>query len=352
MKYLVAFLLIGLFACRQTAKTEEKVSENPALVEVQYAKHFRFVTTERETVLEILNPDSKKVMCQLVPFKENKGVIALSGTFIGMMNQLGLVENIVGVSETKYVYNPEVLKGYKAGNVLECGYDSQMKIELMMAKRPAAIFHSGYNKDFAHQKQFENVGIQVIPIYDWREESPLGKVEWIKVYGFLFGMDDKAIAYFENVVTSYNDIKKVAQDLKPSELLMSGNLIGGEWCAPAGESFIAQIMKDANISYSDANSKGTGSVMSTLEEMYLKNRHAKYWMNPGAKNLKTLSQDNPKAVLFDAFQNKQVYCYLNDDTFFWEESAVSPHLLLRDYIHISHPELGKQDDLHFYKRLQ
>ena len=352
MRYLVAFLLLGLVACQQKSTNDEVAVPASTTIEVSHAKHFRFVKTENETVLEILNPDTKKVMCQLVPFKENKSVIALSGTFIGMMNQIGLTNQIVGVSETKYVYNPVVLKAYKSGKVLECGYDSQMKIELMMAKRPAAIFHSGYNKEFAHQKQFENVGIQVLPIYDWREESPLGKAEWIKVYGFLFGMEGQAKEYFDNVVSSYAEIKKVAQDLKPSELLMSGNIIGGEWCAPAGESFIAQIMKDANITYSDANSEGTGSVMSTIEQMYSKNRHAKFWVNPGSKTLKQLSQDNPKAVLFDAFHNKQVFCYMNNDTFYWEESAVSPHLLLQDYIHIAHPELGKQDDLHFYKRLQ
>ncbi len=37
--------------------------------------------------------------------------------------------------------------------------------------------------------------------YDWREEHPLGKAEWIKVFGYLIDQPEKAEAYFQQVGT-------------------------------------------------------------------------------------------------------------------------------------------------------
>lgn len=351
MRNLFFFALFILFSCKQST-TESCCNDQITAVQLLEAKHFRIVAEDGKQVLEIINPDSKKVVATLQPLKDNKNVIALSGTFIGMMDKLNLVDKVVGVSEIKYVYNPKVLSNFKANKVLECGYDSQMKFEEMIAMKPGLILHSGYNKEFPHQKQFENVGIQCVPIYDWREETPLGKAEWIKVYGFLFGKLDEAIKLYDGIVERYNAMKKEASNLKPSALMMSGNMIGGEWCAPAGNSYMAQLMKDANITYGNYQTEGSGSVMTTQEDNLSKNRHAAYWINPGAKNLTDLLKQNPKANLFDAFRNKQVYCYLNKDQFYWEESSIAPDKLLGDLIKIGHPEWKGIDEFYFYKRLE
>ncbi len=351
MRLLVFVFILFLAGC--TSKPGSIVGSNGVEKEtVQYAKHFRFVEKGSQTVVEILNPDSKAVVATLTPLKENKQVIALSGTFIGMLDKLQLADYISGVSEIKYVDNAIVKKNFSNKKVLEAGYDTQLALEPIVANKPALVLHSGYNADFPHQKQLENVGIACIPIYDWREETPLGKAEWIKVYGFLYGKSDEAGELFASIEKAYLALKEEAKALQPSKLLISGNIIGSEWYTPAGESFFAQLLKDANITYNYYNKPGTGSVALTQEEVLKDNRNAAYWINPGAVSLHDLKIMNPKAVLFDAFTNQQVYCHTHKENFYWEVSSIEPDKLLADLIQIAHPEHAAKQKLYFYARLK
>lgn len=353
----LALFIFILFVTACTSQSTQKpladITENHT---VRYAKHFRFVEKENKTVVEILNPDSKQVIAVLAPLSENKNVIALSGTFIGMMDKLQLSGFIIGVSEMKYVNNEIVNKNFRQKKVLEAGYDTQLTLEPIVAAKPALILHSGYNADFPLEKQLKNVGILCIPVYDWREETPLGKAEWLKVYGFLYGKSDEAQQLFDEIEKSYLDLKEKAAELSPSELLLSGNVIGSEWYLPAGNSFYAQLLKDANITYKYYDTKGTGSLGLTQEKVLTDNRHASYWINPGAISLNDLKTLNPKAVLFDAFNNQEVYCHSHNENFYWEVSSIEPHRLLEDLIHIAHPEYRKlsvpERGLYFYSKLK
>lgn len=350
---LVLFITLILFLVACTSQsTEKSLGDKTENQTVQYARHFRFAKKDNATVVEILNPDSRQVAAVLSPLSENKSVIALSGTFIGMLDKLELASYISGVSEMKYIDNEIVKKNFAGKKILEAGYDTQLALEPIVAKKPALILHSGYNSEFPHQKQFENVGIRCIPVYDWREETPLGKAEWIKVYGFLYGKPDEAQELFDEIEKSYLDLKEKAAELSPSELLLSGNIIGSEWYTPAGSSFYAQLLRDANITYNYYDAKGTGSIALTQEKVLSENRHAAYWINPGSISLNDLKILNPKAVLFDAFNQQQVYCHSHNENFYWEVSSIEPDKLLADLIQIAHPEFKPERGLYFYSKLK
>ncbi len=347
--YLSFFLFIG---CTPTPKKTENNSLKEEQKTVQYAKHFRFVTDEKGlNSVEIIHPDTKKVLIKLSPLKGNKNVIALSGTFIGMMDKLNLASNISGVSEMKYIFNPTIIENHKQNKLIEVGYDTQLALESIIVSKPAAILHSGYSNDFPHEKQFVNAGILCVPIFDWREETPLGKAEWIKVYGFLYGKSVDAETIFNDIEKRYNDLKKKAQELQPSELVLSGNIIGSEWYCPAGESFFAEFLKDANITYKYFDTKGSGSVALTQEKILSDNRKSKIWINPGAKTMNELKTMNPKAVLFDAFNLGNVYCHSQKENYYWEVSSIEPDKLLDDLLHIAHPELNPNYSFQFYSKL-
>lgn len=352
MRYFFSLLILLTVGCTSETKviTLKYPKENQT---VKYARHFRFATTKSGIeVVEIIHPDSKKIVATLKPLEDNKKVIALSGTFIGMMDKLDLAAHISGISEIKYIYNKTILENFKNKKVIEVGYDTQLALESIIASKPAMILHSGYNAEFPHEKQLENVGIQCIPIYDWREETPLGKAEWIKVYGFLYGKSDEAKKLFTAIEERYNTLKEKARELSPSGLVLSGNIIGSEWYCPAGESFFAEFLRDANITYNYFNSKGTGSAAITQEKILSENRHAAIWINPGVSSLAELKTLNPKAKLFDAFNEGEVYCHSHNENFYWEISSIEPDKLLSDLIQIAHPEFNPGGKLYFYSKLK
>lgn len=354
MRLLLFTFLLFVSACTSNSEKQQTSENHDAQYAVHYATHFRFSTNKKngEKVLEIIHPDTKKVMVQLTPLTANKNVIALSATFIGMMDKLQLTSFISGISEVKYIHNQAILDNFKHKKVIEVGYDTQLALEPIIASKPALILHSGYSSEFPHQKQLETVGIQCIPIYDWREESPLGKAEWIKVYGFLYGKEKEAEQLFSAIETSYTELKEQAKKLKPSALILSGNVIGSEWYCPAGKSFYAEFLKDANITYNYFEAEGTGSVALTQEKVLSENRYAAIWINPGAGSLAELKTINPKAPLFEAFKNGEVYCHSHNENFYWEVSSIEPDKLLEDLIQMTHSDYHSESGLYFYKKLE
>lgn len=349
IRIVLLYLFLVLISCNNTAshKANNKVKST---TQVEYAHYFQLIQKGGKTVLEITHPDSKKTIT-LNPLVDNKKIIALSGTSIGMMSKLNLENWIVGVQDMKYVYNPGVKQNFQQHKVIETNMGGQMQLESIIQIKPKMIFYNGFNNKFPHQTQFQKVGIDCIPIYDWREKEPLGKAEWIKVYGFLYGKLDKATQLFEEIKKDYLQTKEQAKHLKTSKTLMSGNIYGGTWYCPAGESFFAQLMKDANISYAYYSEKGTGSVAFTLEKILKDNQQASIWINPGVASLNDLLGINPKAKLFESFQNGQVFDHMHHENFYWEVSSIEPAKLLNDLIIISHPEFQTSDSLYFYKKL-
>jgi iron complex transport system substrate-binding protein len=350
--FLSLFSVLLLSACTENSTPIEESKH--AEITIQHAKHFRFATLSNgKEVVEILSPDNQKVLKQLTPLTTNQKIIALSASMIGMLEKLDLQAHIVGVSEMKYIYSPFLHKAFKEKKIVESGYDTQLAVEAMIAKQPALILHSGFSKDFPHEKQFENAGIQCYPIFDWREETALGRAEWIMVYGFLYGKLEEAKAIFKEIEHQYIALQNTAKTLKRSDFTMSGNVYGGEWYTPAGESFFAQLFQDANIRYIYADTKGTGSLGKSLEQVLVDCKTTKLWINPGVSSFQELLAINSKANLFDAFQLKQVYCHSHNENFYWEKSAIEPHKVLNDLIKIAHPDfLPDEKELYFYRRLE
>jgi len=348
--WLFLLFLVLFVSCKQATQDDQQTATDKYVVE--YARFFRFIEDEHGNLqLEIQHPDTGQKML-FNPLEDNKKCVALSSTFIGMLAELSLDSFVVGVSDIQYVANSLIQKNNQLGKIIQAGYDTQLNIEKIIAAHPSVVFHSGFSPTLDRQQQMEDIGIICMPIYDWKEETPLGKAEWLKMYGFLFGKYAQADSIFSEITNKYEQIKKEVVNLPHSELLMCGNLMGGEWYSPAGNSFVAQFLKDANISYHYSDTKGTGSIALTQEQVLMDNKKAKYWINAGAKNLRELQTMNPKAVFFDAFKEGNVYCYSKNGNFYWEKSSVRPDQVLSDLVSIAHPDYVNKRKLFFYSKLE
>lgn len=340
-------VLLLFFSCGQKSKSDNKLNLKK---EVQtFAQHFQIKFDKQGAFIEILDPDQKTVERELRPIK-SKGkslrIIAMSSTHIGMLDKLGLAENIVGVSDIKYVWNKTVRKNFEKGIVV-----SAPSVEEIIQLKPDVIFYDGFGKEYPHQKQLEQLGIQCIQNYDWRENHPLGKAEWIQFFGILLNKEKDASSYFSEIVIEYNSlISKIIHKKKPTTVL-SGNVIGDSWYVPAGESYNAQLFKDAKCVYFYTTTKGTGSLALTLEEVLKNNVNATIWINPGMASLEALKRSNPKAKFFDSVKNKEVFCYTKKGNYFWEMSAIEPQKVLSDIIEITHHDSKMRKKLYFYSQL-
>lgn len=353
-------LLLFITSCVQNNSLKK---ENKEINLIKYAQNIQIIEEGKVVKVHIFNSQSNKTLKYLLSkdksVTDQKGyiritipirsIITLSGTHIGMLSKINELDKIVGVSDKKYIYNPKILKKIASGSTIDFGGESSISFESIVKSKAQLLMYSGFGQEFPHSEQLMKLGTVCIPNYDWKENNPLGKAEWIMFFGFLTGKEKEATRYFEKIEKEYNSLKILSKKSSSSPTLFSGNLTGDIWYTPAGESFNAQLFKDANSNYLYKDSKGTGSLELSLEKVLVDNSATEFWLNPGQATLSQILSANPKMKYFNAVKNEKVFCYSSKTNLFWEMSAIEPHHVLSDMISILHPDLRLKKAMYFYQ---
>ncbi|MEY4521460.1 MAG: hypothetical protein RIT10_645 [Bacteroidota bacterium] len=358
-KQLLFLCLFVFIACSPKKKA---TSTNPNL---KYAQNIKIETEINGSKIELINPKTNSVsyfflgktkpsnLANLYTFIQVpvKRIITLSGTDIGMLSKLAAENNIVGVANETYIYNKKVKQNCKLGRTISFGDAATLSYEKIIQSKANCIIFSGFENEFPHQKQLKQANIFCLPNYDWKEIHPLGKAEWIRLFGLLLGKEEQANTYFRSCENAYLNLKKKAQKLTLSKQVFVGNLIGDTWFTPAGKNYLAQLLNDAKANYTYKNTQGTESLALSFEKIMRDNQNAEYWLNPGTTSQRSLLIRNPKVAYFKAYKKNQVYCYSKNQNYFWEMSAIEPHLVLSDLIRILHPTQVSNKSLHYYTQI-
>ncbi len=354
-------LFVVLFSCT-SKKTEEEF-------QVKGFKYARLVSIDQKIgykELIVKNPKTLKVETRYALIPRNskmkrpsgmkvievpvQNMAALSTSFVGMLDAINSIETIKATTEEQYISNKALLKGIRAGKVLTAGYETGLTPDAVLKAKIPLIIFSGFGQPFPNEDKFTQLNVVCMANYDWEEMHPLGKAEWIKVFGALVCKDQEADTYFDQVEASYLKIKKEAQAIKTQKKVICGGLAGDVWYAPAGKSFMAGIMKDAGMDYFYKNTEGTASLSLTFEQVFSDDQQCDIWINAEAPTLKKLFAMNPKFQHFHTVTKGKVYTYTHNSNYYWELSQVNPHWLLEDFMHIAKGETSAK--YHFYRQLK
>jgi iron complex transport system substrate-binding protein len=208
---------------------------------------------------------------------------------------------------------------------------------------------------------FDNLqknGLKVIINGDWNESSPLGKAEWIKFFGALYGLDAKANSIFKSIETNYKKTLQLAQNVKNKPTVFSGAIFENQWYMPQGNSWGAIFLTDANSNYLWKETSGTGSLSLSFESVLLKAENADFWIGPGQfTSLAEMTASNPHYSQFRAFKTENVYSYSakkgkTGGVIYYELAPNRPDLVLQDLVKILHPELLPNHKLYFFEQLK
>lgn len=356
-KLLILFLFF--LSCQQ------KQIKNKTTSKLKYAKHFTIIKHKEFTEVQIINPENFEIEKKYA-FSKNmesipknkyitiqipiKSIVCLSGTDIGMLSKLSSENIITGITNVNYIYNKTVISNFKKNKIKS--FQDITRINPEKANSCAKIItYSGFGSKIQMENKLNLLGIQCLPVYDWRENHPLGKAEWIKLYGILVDKENQANLYFKKIEKEFlaliQDVKKINNF--PS--ILSGSMIGDVWYIPAAQSFNAQLIHFAKGNFVGKNYKGTGSSKHTFEEIYKNFKHAKIWVNPMFDTRQKLLQANSKYKFFDSYSKNNIFCYSHKMNYFWEISAIEPQKVLSDLIQIFHKGLIKEKKLYFYKKI-
>jgi len=302
-------------------------------------KNFTYILKEKDGIV----PDSLKKYTEIpVPLKS---IVVTSTTNIPFLEMLGVEKSLVGFPHTDYVSSEKTRALIDAGSVKNVGQNEKLNIEQLIDLSPELIVTFGIDNNNPSIENLQKSGLKVLIQADWMEQSPLGKAEWLKLYGVLFGKEKEANLLFDNIVKEYNNAVELVANQKPTSTVLYGSMYQDQWYVARGSSWVAQFMKDAKADYFWKDLEGTGSLGLSFENILDKAKTANFWIATGSfKSLAELEKANPHYSQFDAFTNKNIYTFeakmgATGGTIFYELSPSRPDLVLKDYIKIFHPEL-------------
>lgn len=309
----------------------------------------RFALRKRaEGIVDLSHGRAKETVLR-VPLER---VVALSSAQVGFLLRLGLMDRIVAVGEGKYVADSALYARVQRGEVAEVGNGTSISLEKILAVRPDLVmdFATGGSQD--DYERINSLGIPLMLTSEWQEEHPLAKIEWIKLFGKLFGVEARADSIYEQSKNAYLQVanggvaggnparggseqqrvsegetspnKSEVEITSPSARndtlssfvsrlsskscprVIAGMNYGGVWYAPGGNSFTAHLIRDAGGCYLWA-SDTSRELMFTLEEIMLVADSADVWVNPGAfSSAEDILAAEPRVRHIRAFREKRV----------------------------------------------
>lgn len=288
-------------------------------------------------------------------------IASLATPAIAHLADLESLDRIVAVDDADYVYNSRIRRRIREGDIPEVGSGSSLNVERLLLTEPELVILSALGPDDPTVRRLESVGISVLPLADWREQSPLGRAEWVKLFGELLEKEAEAESIFEPRASRYLELEAmVSSDSSGSDPKVLTNAPWqGSWPVPAGRSYVARLIDAAGGEYLWAEREGTGSVFLDFESVLARGAEADVWinLNQGWKRRADALETDPRLAAFAPFRNNRMYHHnrrlrpsgAND---FWESGATRPDLVLADLIRILHPELLPNHDMIYYNRLE
>ena len=378
LTYIPMLLLLALlFSCGNSQnKTGLNLvmggtADSSAMIAPQYAKGFNVKYADNITLLEINDPENKEAEqfhFALVD-KSFKGEIpngytrlnipiksAICMTSLQLSNflKLDIPEMVVGITSTRHLHNQKMNQQLKEGKTHKIGIEGNFDNEVIIAINPDVIFISPFKR--GGYDAIRNVEIPMIPHLGYKELTPLGQAEWIKVIGLLTGNASLANSTFEAIESRYNNLKSIVDTVKRRPTVFSGEMRGGNWYAVGGRSFLAQLFRDAGGDYFLKENEESGGVTLDYETVYTNAAHADYWriVNSfeGEYSYNVLKEQDNRYTDFDAWKKHGViYCNMKEVPFY-ERMPVEPEVVLADFIHVFHPDVLPNHKPQYYHLLK
>lgn len=256
-------------------------------------------------------------------------------------------------------YIDEVKNAMEEGRLLYAGkynmpdYELILKEKCTFAVESTMIFHTPEVKE-----QLEENGIPVLVDYSSYEPHPLGRSEWIKLYGVLTGHEQEAEAVFQKqadqVETAVRLAKASSQDRGKDTVFFYITSNGAVNVRKSGD-YISKMIELAGGRYvfSDLGSddgKATTAVTIQMEDFYAAARDADYliYNSTVGGDLETIDQLLQKSELlkdFKAVKSGNVYCTGKD---MYQETSETGTMVSDLYKMFS----GKEDGMQFLYKLR
>jgi iron complex transport system substrate-binding protein len=287
----------------------------------------------------------------IIPVPVDRAVIYTS-VHAAMTEQLGCIDRICGVCEPEYIISEEILARVADGRIADLGMSTAPNIEKIIDMNTEVIIASPFeNSGYGNA---EKIGVPIVEAADYMEGHPLGRTEWVRFYGLLFGCRDRADSLFFATCSKYDSLKALVSDIPVEErpTVIMERKYGALWGVPGVSSYVALFHSDAGANYIFKDLPGTGSVQLSFEQVFEKAADADFWLlKYGTK--KPMTYDDLRSEYkpysnFAAFKNHKIYTCNTLVTSYYDDITIHPDQILADLMYIYHPNLLEDHQPKYY----
>lgn len=358
---LALFLLVVLFAgCRMQNRYEGNnlmtKAENIAIFELEGFDEVVIFNTKGDEVAHYAlvdrnaaeKPDIPEDAVEIkVPLKS---VVVDSEVYASAFEDLGKEDAIRGIFDAQYVTSEPLKARIASGKIAKLGQTSSANLERILALAPDAIMISYF--DGMNSQDLDKLGIPVIKMYDLQESTPLGRAEWIKLFGKLTGSGAAADSIFEATSTSYNRLASLGDSLIFRPKVLTQIMYNGVWSVAGPNSYQARMIGDGGGDYFEKDARDR-TLNLTPEGAIAAGGDADIWIIPyygSAEELLSILNSDPLYSQIKAFKTGNVYFSDTSKSGLYREFPFHPDRLLKDYLTIFSADTTQP--LTFYKKLQ
>lgn len=334
-----------------------KIAEHPDFTEVTVRNPWdttktlqKYILVNRDSVMPGNLPDGTLIKVPVT------NALVYSTVHNSLIAELGAIDAIGGICNSRYVNDKELKERLASGRIADCGISMSPDLEKIIKLNPQVVMLSPFENNDKYAKVGE-LGIPIIECADYMETSALGRAEWVRFYGLLFGKREVSEQMFADTEQRYLELKGKAAESGNKPSVIIDQRYGQVWNVPGGKSTLGRMIEDAGGRNPFAAYEQSGSVPLAPEKVLGEAHDADVWFvrynQEKEKTLSELGTDAPVNSQFKAYKDGRVYGCNTRYVDFYEETPFHPDRVLRDMIIVMHPGLlGENEELHYYRLMK
>lgn len=234
-----------------------------------------------------------------------------------------------------------------AGNYSAPDYEQIVSKGCGLAVENTMIYHTPEVKE-----QLEKLNVPVLVDYSSYESNPLGRTEWVRLYGILVGKEEEAKKAFEEEVRAFEAIEQ--EEKTGSTVAFFYISTNGEVNVRRSSDYLPKMIGMAGGSYvfdhlGDGEDTASSNVTMQMEEFYTAAKDADYiiYNSTTTEELTSMEDLLEKSGLLEKFQAVQegrVYCTTKN----LYQSSMELGTIISDM----HKMLTGEDDMTYLYRLE
>ncbi|MBR1845248.1 MAG: ABC transporter substrate-binding protein [Oscillospiraceae bacterium] len=370
---LCCLLLLSLLGCGGSPRAEGEGAgweeAGSSQLELQYAQQFSVdCFSDGSALLTIAGTDRFLIVpegCEppdgldsdvVILRQPIRNIYLASSSAADLFLQLDALDDLRLTSTTAANWRlPEMQEAVETGQILYTGKYSAPDFEQILSEGCGLVIENTmiYRSPEIKEK-LEDLGLPVLVEHSSYESHPLGRVEWIKVYGLLVGKSDEADRFFDRQVqtlSALNELEETGQTVAFFHI----NSAGAAVVRKPGD-YVSKMIELAGGQYVfsalDSDDNALSTVNMQMETFYAEAKDADILIYNSTIDgeIDTLEQLLEKSSLladFKAVQNGNVWC--TEQNMFQQTSAAAG--MISDINAILTGEADALDQLTFLHRL-